>query len=297
MIKKILFKILTGNLGEIIGPNNLVRAGDFISRAGRMDVRNDIHQNGEILIQETVLKQTNSKNLVIIDCGANTGQWAVQLVSTVTKLDEEKRLKVYCFEPSSYTFECLCKTLQKSQCGQVNFIQCQKALSSRSGYIDLNIVHEGAGTNSLVGVPGRSYARTELVEVSTLDAFAQQQNLAYIDLLKIDAEGHDFDVILGAEKLVNHAQIGVIQFEYNWRWIYGKHFLWEAFQFFQKRGYILGKVTPKGIQFYPDYDVSLESFVEGNYIACTASWRIHFATIPSWLELKKAQISLEKSTE
>jgi hypothetical protein len=33
-------------------------------------------------------------------------------------------------------------------------------------------------------------------------------------------------------------------------------------------GYSLGKLTPRGVEFYPGWDAELETFVEGNYVAC-----------------------------
>jgi len=282
-MKKLIFKLLSGTLGSIIGHSNLVRIGSFIMRAGRLDIPNSMGKNGEELVQEAIIEYSGNKKIMIIDCGANKGQWTMQLVSTFLTMKSKKYLNIYCFEPSSYTFSQLLETLKHVQVEQIQLTKIQKALSNQQGNIDLKIVHDGAGTNSLVAVP-ETYNKIEAVEVTTIDAFLKQQNLPYIDFLKIDAEGHDFDVILGAEKLLNHLQISVIQFEYNWRWIYGRHFLQEAFQFFEDRGYSVGKITPKGIQFYSHYDIRLESFIEGNYIACTKNWKKHFANSPGWLE-------------
>ena len=242
---------------------------------------NNIESNGETLVQETVIRHMEIDESIVIDCGANHGQWSNQLVLTYKKLRVKTSLHIYCFEPSSYTYAKLSAALKKLQSEALRFTAVHKALSSQSGSANLKIVHEGAGTNSLAKVPG-GFASEEPVILTTLDEFAQQNDLSQIELLKIDAEGHDFDVILGAEKLLNELRIGVIQFEYNWRWIYGKHFLQEVFQFLEERGYTIGKITSYGIQYYAKYDVQLESFIEGNYLACTNRWKGHFKEIPSW---------------
>ena len=58
------------------------------------------------------------------------------------------------------------------------------------------------------------------------------------------------------------------QFEYNHRWILGRFFLRDAFELVQAFGYRVGKLTPRGVEFYPGWDPELETFVEGNYVAC-----------------------------
>lgn len=281
-MKSFIFNLLCGKLGSIVGYQNLVRIGAFFMRAGRQDMRNDIATNGEILVQKVILNSAKNAEIIVIDCGANTGQWSAQLVSTARSLNVKSCLKVFCFEPSLYTFKNLSAALKDLQSETVNLTAIQKALSSDTGHISLKIVHDGAGTNSIVGVPG-GYMSEELVAVTTVQEFSAVNNLEYIDFLKIDAEGHDFDVMLGAKKLLEDQHIGVVQFEYNWRWIYGKHFLKEAFDFFELYGYSIGKITPKGIQFYQCYNVQLESFVEGNYIACTERYKSLFKQAPSWL--------------
>ena len=282
-MKNLVFKLLAGRLGGVIGRRNLVRIGTFLARAGRQDIPNSISANGEALVQKTILKRLYGSEAIIIDCGANIGQWSTQLITVARKTDKNTQLKLFCFEPSFYSYSKLTKALSNLQSSNLNLSAYQKALSSKSGNLSLKIVHGGAGTNSLVEVPG-SYAEEETVSVTTMDDFAAENEIVKIDFLKIDAEGHDFDVILGAEQLLNEHCVGVIQFEYNWRWIYGKHFLQEVFEFLKQRGYDLGKITPEGIQFYSEYDVQLESFVEGNYLACTSQWRGQFGEVPNWLD-------------
>ncbi len=282
-MKNFAFKLLAGPIGNIIGHSNLLRTGAFLMRAGRLDLPNSIDGNGEALVQKTVLKYLEESKMVVIDCGANKGQWSTELFSSVKETGRERPVKVFCFEPSSYTFVKLTDTLKSLQSEVISFEAVQKALSSQPGSIKLKIVHDGAGTNSLIAVPG-AYSSEELVTVTTIDEFSEENALARIDLLKVDAEGHDFEVILGAREMLTKKAIDLIQFEYNWRWIYGKHFLQEAFQFLGDLGYIMGKITPAGIQFYPHYDIQLESFVEGNYLACTEAWKDRFAQVSSWFE-------------
>ena len=64
-------------------------------------------------------------------------------------------------------------------------------MSSHSGEGQLSIIHPGAGTNSLVQTETKDADSKENVKLLTLDNFAEKNNLSYISLLKIDAEGHE----------------------------------------------------------------------------------------------------------
>jgi hypothetical protein len=51
--------------------------------------------------------------------------------------------------------------------------------------------------------------------------------------------------------------------------VYSRSFLCDAFDLLRPLGYCLGKLTPLGVEFYPAWDPDLETFVEGNYVACS----------------------------
>ena len=59
-------------------------------------------------------------------------------------------------------------------------------------------------------------------------------------------------------------------------------FLRNVFKELSQQGYHIGKVTPKGIQFFPEYHIDLETFVEGNYIACLSVWVEKFPKADYW---------------
>ena len=281
-LKQRIFGQLAAGIGAIFGRRNLVRYGGFLVRVGRYDLPNSLATNGELIVQEVVLRSLATKHATIIDCGANVGLLSESLIDLVVALEDGPSVQLYCFEPSSFTFGKLNATLADLQLPMIRTGVFQIALSNKQGTSELKIVHEGAGSNSLVEVPGK-YADVEQVNTITLDEFSRQCELDHIDLLKIDAEGHDFKVILGAIDLFRQNRIGVVQFEYNWRWIYGKHFLQEVFELLQEWDYAIGKVTPDGIQFYQAYDVQLETFVEANYLACTPQWKSRFKSVESWI--------------
>ena len=204
-----------------------------------------------------------SQSMHVLDVGANVGQWSASMLATARHAGRAEDLDLHAFEPSSYTFARLSEALasQRAMLQQV-------ALSERSGTAVLHVMGPGAGTNSLhIPTAWHADTTTENVAMTTLDEYADSARLDDIALVKIDTEGHDLAVLRGAGRLLAEKRIHVAQFEYNWRWIGARSFLCDAFKLLSPAGYRLGKLTARGIEFYPGWDADLETFVEGNYVA------------------------------
>jgi hypothetical protein len=138
--------------------------------------------------------------------------------------------------------------------------------------------------NSIVTESRFPVKAREEVELTTIDIYCRESSISAIRLLKIDAEGHDLAVIKGAAEMLRRKAIDIIQFEYNQSWIEARSFLRDAFEALQAFGYELGKVTRRGVEFYQGWALELETFVEGNYIACTPAWKQRFQQVePAWL--------------
>ena len=186
-------------------------------------------------------------------------------------------LDLHAFEPSAYTFALLEETL-KDQPARLR--RC--AVGDHTGSATLYVTGAGAGTNSLHKPGNLGVHATEEVPVITLAAYANDAGLNDITLVKIDTEGHDLSVLRGARKLFAEQRIAVVQFEYNYRWIFARSFLLDAFGLLSQFGYHLGKLTPVGVEFYPNWDPDLETFIEGNYVACSAPTAPLLPSITWW---------------
>jgi hypothetical protein len=141
----------------------------------------------------------------------------------------------------------------------------------------------GAGINSLhMPTVWQVGLTTEEVQTTTLDEYADRTGLDHLTLVKIDTEGHDLAVLRGARKLFTEQRISAVQFEYNHRWIAARSFLRDAFELLVPFGYRLGKLTPHGVEFYPGWDPDLETFVEGNYLACVPAVGARIPNVTWW---------------
>ncbi len=254
---------------RILGRRRAARLARRLTSEVRLDVSNDISTNGERIVQRAALTDPAP---VVLDVGAHFGEWSTSLLEQSGRISQ-----VHCFEPSRSSWERACECLA----GRAEVHQF--GLSDQPGSAELVVVHEGAGSNSVVPfADGRGSGRTELIELSTVDHFCRQNDLERVTLLKIDAEGHDLAVLRGSQEMLSKAAISLVQFEYNARWIDARCFLLDAFLLLQGNGYDLGKVTPRGIETYDRWHPELESFREANYLAFLPSWRGRLPTLSWW---------------
>ena len=255
---------------KVLGRRRAVRTARFASNVLRYDDWNRIDSNGELLVQQVARSRPDP---VVFDVGANVGQWSTSLLAQPGYPPD-----LYAFEPSSYSFARAAKALGAR--ASVHPL----AMSSEPGRAELQIVKQGAGVNSLVPFGGeRAVSATETVDVATIDRFCEEHGIRAITLLKVDTEGLDLSVLRGALELLVRGDIGIVQFEYNWRWVSSRAYLKDMFDLIADLPrYSLGKVAPKGIEFYDRWHPELETFRESNYALVRDDWRPAFPSVKWW---------------
>jgi FkbM family methyltransferase len=135
------------------------------------------------------------KPRLTIDVGANIGRYAVAA---------SRYGRVIAFEPSSVAYA---KIPQGGAIEAVNM-----ALGAAPGTATLHGTGESIASILDQRSPRRPLVTEEQVEVSTLDDFCRERGIDDIDLLKIDVEGFEHQVLLGARETLPH--IRHVQFEF-----------------------------------------------------------------------------------
>jgi FkbM family methyltransferase len=264
------------------GRGQVVRAARFVLRRAYLDVPNDMRTNGEALLQRWLVDLSSpGQGICVVDVGANVGRWSASMLEAASKAGRLDDLDLHAFEPSSYTFARLSRAI-----GDRPVTLSQAALCERSGSAILHVIAPGAGINSLhEQSETREESAAEMVATSTLDEYARSARLSSIELLKIDTEGSDLAVLHGARGLLGQRRIAIAQFEYNYRWVHSRSYLRDAFSLLVPLGYRIGKLTPRGIEFYPRWDPDLETFVEGNYVACEQRIAMRLPSVRWWKQV------------
>ena len=255
---------------RLAGRARLAKLARLVTDEVRLDAQNDLTTNGESIVQAFSLTGAAP---VVLDVGAHYGEWSESLLS-----QGGNRPTLHLFEPSAHSAAPAGSVIGDR--GEVH----QIALSDRSGEGCLQIVHEGAGSNSVVPFTEsqRTSGQTETIRFTTADDFCADNDIERVRLMKVDAEGHDLPVLRGAKRMLEHKAIDLVQFEYNHRWIDARVFLLDAFQLLQGHGYRVGKVTPRGIEVYERRHPELEKFVEGNYLGFVPGREAGLPLIPWW---------------
>jgi FkbM family methyltransferase len=138
----------------------------------------------------TFLQKQLKPGMQVLDIGAHIGLFSVcssQLVGPAGK--------TICFEPTPGTFSVLTKTLQLNHCD--NVIPVQAAVSDKEGKATFYISHTaGCNSNSLVKNKSEKELAGYEVQLVTIDSIIDKYSYKP-SLIKIDAEGAEFDVLKG----------------------------------------------------------------------------------------------------
>ena len=258
-----------------------MRLTRFLDNQARLDIANVISANGEAMLQAKACQHAPaSQDLVILDIGANIGEWTLSLFDACAAFGRPN-VRVHAFEACRATCAMMEARLDAAHL-QDRVAVVRKAVSDHLGAAMLNVFGAGVGINSLHRQYEKETVRVEEVELITIDEYCRQAAIEHVTLAKIDTEGHDLAVIRGASEMLRRHAIDLIQFEYNHRWIEPRSFLKDAFAFLQPLGYHLGKITPRGIECYSRWHPELETFREGNYLAFVEKLRPFFPRIAWW---------------
>ena len=147
----------------------------------------------------------NNSN-VIFDVGANIG------LTTIKFKKSNNSATIYSFEPVKKTFEILKDTLKVD-----NIFPYNIAFGSQNTTSMIK-VYENSVLNSLIDdsliMSNNSAYTKQNIEIQTIDYFCSINNIKEIDILKIDTEGYDYEVLLGAENLIKDKKVNFIFFEF-----------------------------------------------------------------------------------
>jgi FkbM family methyltransferase len=157
------------------------------------------------------IKTIKANDIVLVDIGARTG-----LEDVLKTLDSVLPLQVVGFEPEPDEFE----RLQKEKPQNVTLLNT--ALSNNKGEKSFYITKE-AGLSSIYkpnyellkeietdeSFEKYSIAKELLIHTDTLDNQLKLSNICHADFIKIDTEGSEVDILVGAQATLKNTVFGV----------------------------------------------------------------------------------------
>jgi FkbM family methyltransferase len=218
--------------------------------------------SGEKSFVSGFFQNNEVKQGVIFDVGANVGNYS----ALIRSFDSE--IKVYAFEPHPITYSSL-----EKKASALNVTSVNAAVGAEIGDITLYDYHDKDGSSHASVYQGviedihkGDRPAEHKCKVLTLDSFCAENDIVDIELLKIDVEGHEISVLLGAEGLIKSKKIKAIHFEFNEMniesRIYFKDF-WDILD-----GYDFYRMLPHGLVPIKNYSpVFCEIFAYQNIVA------------------------------
>jgi FkbM family methyltransferase len=219
-----------------------------------------------------VLKQWFPPPYCIFDVGSNKGQFLQLVLDNI----ERDLLSIHCFEPGLDAFKALAAfsgKVEEFKGSRLNNI----GVSKEPGTAVLHFDHVGSVLASLTKRKldhiGIEFEKTEQVQITTIDRYCRENDIDHIHLLKIDVEGHEFDVITGAKEMFEANSIDMVSFEFGGTNIDTRTFFRDFWYFLTKYKLRIFRITPSGYLSPIDaYSEILEQFATTNFVA-TASIR------------------------
>ncbi len=214
----------------------------------------DIYSNGEL----TVLKKMAKLNpKVMIDGGANIGKYSLLIQDT------NPQATTYAFEPVKET----CKILTINIEQYSNIVAIQKGLHKEETSMEINLFDSNTHSSIFdINKVMTESNKTTTIDLVKGDSFLTDAKIEYVDFLKLDIEGAEYNAIVGFEESLKSGKIRAIQFEYGYINIVTKKLLLDFYNFFEEYGYIVGKIFPKTVEFRK-YNHKHEDFIGPNFIA------------------------------
>jgi FkbM family methyltransferase len=205
-------------------------------------------------------KSLQINNVLAIDAGANVGNWSAELLKCLPTA------KVFAFEPSQTAFDEL--EVRFSNDKRVTCIKIALGKENTTSFLYADKGGSGLGslTKRRLHHFNIDFSHQEPVAIKTLDTWVKENSdHNFPNILKMDVEGHEYDLLLGATDTLRNIQI--IQFEFGGSNIDTRTFFQDFWYFFKDLGFEIYRIAPSKpilINIYSERD---EIFRATNYIA------------------------------
>ena len=198
----------------------------------------NLNETGEEYFLNNFL--TKKKIKICLDIGAHNGDYSKKLL--------DKGFRVIAFEPMNESFTNLKKVKKKYP---KIFSYHKVALSNKNEAREIFYINKNSQLSSLnENVKKINFLKNKLfkklkIKTSTLDVFVKKNKKLFtdgVDFIKIDTEGNDFNVILGAKNSINRFKPKFIQVEMNYHNLFNGENLYQFHKLL--KNYEIYKILP-----------------------------------------------------
>lgn len=207
--------------------------GGWISFSDYWTYYNLIPANEEKLLLNTLMR--SGKDAVAFDVGSNLGIFTCRIASL--------GYSVHSFEPIPDTYERFRKNVEFNSLGPFVHLNLN-AVGAESGTVRFEMVENSPGQNRIAIAGGNG---TIEIPVVCLDDYVEENAILSIDFLKIDVEGMETQVLVGASRLLSEKRIKTILIEIcPWNLINAGSSTEELFGAIVRYGYVPRRLIANG---------------------------------------------------
>ncbi|MDZ8078793.1 MAG: FkbM family methyltransferase [Nostoc sp. DcaGUA01] len=234
------------------------------------------HENDRLSGEDFFIKKIAKilHNSVVIDVGANIGNYSNKIKTSSPSTN------IYAFEPHPNTFKEL-----EFQANQNHYVALNAACSDLAGSLQLYDYEKKTSHASLykdvIDKIHKGVSQSWHVNVTTIDEFIKSSEIERIKLLKIDTEGNELKVLLGAKETLAEGLIDIIQLEFNEMNVISRVFFRDIYEILNN--YLLYRLLPDGLVFLGEYySLNLEIFAYQNIIGIRKEY---INEVKDWLDI------------
>lgn len=199
------------------------------------------------------------KGGIIFDVGCNRGAWSHMAIERCAPS------VIHCFEPQPGITEIRPPMIVNNFA--MGSICSMKSLHQYADKSKSTFYRKSDAVEEKYSRFGVKHIGVVSVAVETIDSFCYGHCIDQIDYLKIDAEGHDLFVMMGAFTMLEEHLISRLQFEYGGCWKDAGLRLQEAFSILNQRGYAIRKISPLELSRPLEWGDSMETYEYSNFYA------------------------------
>ena len=223
----------------------------------------DMNANGELNVIKHLMPASN----LVFDVGANVGEWSGHA------LKSNPAITIYAFEPIPEIYTILISNIASKSSEMQTY---QLALANIDTRKDFYYYAKSIAISRMSTCYRRDSEVEKMIDfeptkitvnVRSLDSFCHEHEISFIDFLKIDTEGSEFDILKGATGLLKNGSIRVIQFEYGGTYTSAGIKLHDVYMFLRDFGYQVFHIMPNKLVHITEWTDTLENFRYSNYLA------------------------------
>jgi FkbM family methyltransferase len=157
------------------------------------------------LNEKKLILDTGLESGVIFDIGSNLGSY-IEFVNRTLKTT----LEFHSFEPLPE----LC-TLQQKKFSKLTVKVNNFGIDNKSGEFTFyrNSINSQSSFKYNIKNPVGRITKEEKFKVTTIDSYCEENDIKYIDILKIDTEGTEYEVLQSAQNMMKNNMINLIKLE------------------------------------------------------------------------------------